>query len=107
MKTLTKILVTATVLTISVGVFAHMGGGRGGSGFMHSMMNTDSPQYQAMLELRGNPEAMQAWMQSMHDDPEAMREWMVQVHGEGYANQKGGFGCLGNRFNNKQAPVSE
>lgn len=107
MKTFTKILAATTALAISASVFAHMGGGKNGPGFMHAMINTDSPQYQAMLELRGDPEAMQAWMQSMHDDPEAMREWMKQVHGEGYANQKGGFGCQGNRFNNEQVPASE
>lgn len=107
MKTLTKILAIVTALTISVSVFAHMNGGRGNPGYMHSMMNTDSPQYQAMLELRGNPEAMQDWMQSMHDDPEAMREWMKQVHGEDFANWKGGFRCHGNRFNNEQAPASK
>ncbi|MDG3084983.1 hypothetical protein P7F88_02305 [Vibrio hannami] len=107
MKTLTKILAAATSLAISVSVFAHMGGGKGGPGFMHAMMNTESPQYQAMLELRKDPEAMRAWMQSMHDDPEAMREWMSQMHGDDFANQKRGFGCRGNRFNNGQEPVSE
>lgn len=107
MKTLTKILAAATVLTISAGVFAHMGGATGGPGFMHSTINTDSPQYQAMLERRGDPEAMQAWRQNMHDDPEAMREWMEQVHGEDFANWQGGFGCHGNRFNSEQTPASK
>ncbi|MDA0146692.1 hypothetical protein OCT63_20990 [Vibrio sp. RW] len=107
MKTLTKLLAAVTALVISVSVFAHMGGGRGGYGFMHSMMNTDNPHYQTMLELRKDPEAMQAWMQSMHDNPEAMREWMKQVHGDDYANHNRNFGCRGNRFNNNQAPASE
>ncbi|WP_428773873.1 hypothetical protein [Vibrio sp.] len=114
MKTLTKLLATGIVLTVSVAAFAHMGGGYSGGGFQHPMMgngnmmgnapmmNTDSPQYKAMLELHNNPEAMQAWMQSMHDNPQAMQEWMNQMHNDNYANQGGGFGCQGNRFNNNQ-----
>jgi len=107
MKTLTKTLVAATALAISVSVFSHMNEGRSGQGFMHPMMNADSPQYQAMLELRENPEAMQAWMQSMHDSPQAMIDWMKQVHGENVDNWEMGFGCHGNRFNNEQPSTTE
>lgn len=101
MKTLTKTLLFATAITASIGVFAHLGGGNSDHQFMHGMMDTDSPQYQSMLELRKDPEAMRAWMQSMHDNPEAMQEWMEQVHGEDFANMgvRGRGGCHGTRNN--------
>ncbi|MCJ2375278.1 hypothetical protein LNL84_00340 [Vibrio sp. ZSDZ34] len=96
MRTLTRTLTIVAALLLSVGVLAHMGGGYAQMGFQHPMMNEDNPQYQAMLELRGNPEAMQAWMESMHENPQAMQEWMNQMH----ANYKGRdgvarFGCHG------------
>jgi hypothetical protein len=96
MKTLTKSLAVIAALTFSIGVFAHMGPGNGRMGFGHPMFDTDRPQYQAMLEKSGNPEAMQAWIQTMHENPEVMHEWMEQMH----ANYKGSekyerFGCHG------------
>jgi len=107
MKTLTKLLATAAVLTLSAGVFAHMQDSKGGYGYMHSMMDTDSPEYQAMLEMRGNPEAMHAWMESMHENPQVMQEWMEKIHGENFANGKGGFGCHGGRFDNDEKSDAE
>lgn len=107
MKTLTKLLATATVLTISVSVFAHMRGGNEGLGFQHRMMDADNPHYQAMKKLQDDPEAMQAWIQNMHESPEAMLEWMQQVHGENFTNGKGGFGCHGHRFINNENTNSE
>lgn len=96
MKTLTKISAVFAALTISAGVLAHMGGGSGPGSFRHPMMDTDNPQYQAMLELRGNPEAMQAWMQNMRDNPEAMQEWREKMHANVDPEGKyAGYGCHG------------
>lgn len=103
MKTFTKLLAVAGVLAISASVFAHMNNGDNNFGFMHSMMNPESPQYQAMLQLHGNPEAMQAWMEEMHDNPEAMQEWMNQVHGGNFANKQGRGHCFGYRFNDQES----
>ncbi len=103
MRTLTKLLTIAAVLTLSVGAFAHIQSNKGEYGFMHSMMNTENPQYKAMLEMHGDPQAMQAWMQNMHDNPQAMQEWMEKIHGENFTNSKGGYGCFGSRFENSDA----
>lgn len=101
MKTLTKILTAITVMTLSLGVYAHMGNYNGKFGANHPMMNKNNPQYQAMLERHKNPEAMRDWMQQMIDDPEAMQLWMEQMHDKKFTNRRGGFGCQGNRFNTK------
>lgn len=111
MKTFTKLMAVASVLAISASVFAHMNNGENNFGYMHSMMNPESPQYQAMLKLHGDPKAMQAWMQEMHDNPEAMQAWMNQVHGGNFTNRQGRGDCFGSRFNDQdndqQAPSSE
>lgn len=91
MKILTKLIATVTILVLSTSAFAHMRGHRGGHGFMQSVTRTDCPQYQAMLEMRKDPEAMQAWKQRMQEDPAAMREWMIEVHGNGFFHRRGCF----------------
>ena len=94
MKMATKILATLSVLAISVGAYAHMGGSNGGGfGFHHGMMDEDSPQYQTMLKLHNDPEAMQEWEEKMRDDPEAMIAWMKEMHA-GF-NGRGFGGCHG------------
>ncbi|MDA0143734.1 hypothetical protein GL177_17825 [Vibrio toranzoniae] len=98
MRTITKTLAAVAVMTISLGVYAHMGNNNGQFGFHHPMMDNNNPQYQAMLELQKNPEAMQQWMQQMRENPEAMQQWMEQMHGKNVVNRRGGFGCHGNRF---------
>ena len=98
MKTATKILATLGVLAISVGAYAHMGGGNGGGfGFHHGMMDEDSPQYQTMLKLHNDPQAMEEWAEKMHDDPDAMIDWMKDMHA-GFINNgdnRGFGGCHG------------
>ncbi|HEY5715387.1 MAG TPA: hypothetical protein VIS54_03155 [Psychromonas sp.] len=75
MKNITKTALLIVAIAFSVGATAHnYGNGR------HAMMNSDNPQYQEMLALRNNPEAMQAWMLSMHNNPEAMFQWMEKMH---------------------------
>jgi len=98
MRTLTKTLAAIAVMAISVGVYAHMGSNNGQFGFHHPMMDENNPQYQAMLERQGNPEAMQQWIQQMREDPDAMLQWMEQMHGENFVNHRGGFGCNGKHF---------
>ncbi|MEL7290312.1 MAG: hypothetical protein AAGJ78_04025 [Pseudomonadota bacterium] len=107
MKTLTKLLSIVGVLAVSASVFAHMSNDENNFGFMHSMMNPDSPQYQAMLKIHGDPSSMQAWMQEMHDNPEAMQEWMNQVHGNNFTYMQKRGSCFNKPSNVKNAPDSE
>ncbi len=93
MKKTTKLMAVLGALTLSIGVYAH-NNGSDGFGFHHGMMDEDSPQYQTMLKLHNDPEAMQAWAEQMHDNPEAMVAWMQGMHAS-YKNSGSGrgFGC--------------
>ncbi|PJC87325.1 hypothetical protein CSW98_05335 [Vibrio sp. HA2012] len=92
MKTTTKILTILGVLAISAGVYAH-GGNGDGFGFHHGMMDEDSPQYQTMLKLHNDPQAMREWAEKMHDDPNAMIDWMKEMHANFTGNGRGFAGC--------------